>query len=294
MKTNRHDFPRRNVLAGAGAATVVIRPGYSRALAATRSTAKLFMTDVGRGKNVMFLHGWTCDSYDWSWQLPLFESKYRVVALDLRGHGRSEIMPAGSYMPGDYVADIEALIATKYSGQKFVIVGHSMGGQIAARLAVKRPDMVRAVVSIDGSLGFSEDAAKLFAQTTHDLMVGDPGVVAPALFQLVYGPSTDPAFKVWHARRVQGMPPDVVRESFRPLFLGDGQVGVGEASAKFCQSLTVPFYHLCRDPAQADRMRPWFSHMKSKVDLWPHSGHWIMQDRKKDLNVAVTAWIDAV
>jgi hypothetical protein len=41
-------------------------------------------------------------------------------------------------------------------------------------------------------------------------------------------------------------------------------------------------------------MRPWFSHPKSKVDLWSNAGHWIMQDRKDDVNAAVTAWIDAL
>jgi pimeloyl-ACP methyl ester carboxylesterase len=203
-------------------------------------------------------------------------------------------MRPGAYMPADYVADIEALISTRYPGQKFIVVGHSMGGQIAARLAARRPDLVSAVVSVDGALGFSSDAAQLFRKTARDLRVGDPGVVVPALFQLVYASTTDPGFECWHARRVQGMPPYVVRESFATLFFGTGQVGVGEASAKFCCSLTVPFYHLCRDPAQADRMRPWFSHPKSKVDIWSNTGHWIMQDRRDDVNAAVTAWIDAL
>jgi len=275
-------------------AAVAIAQGHSGTYAATRSTAKLFMTEAGTGKYVMFLHGWTCDSHDWSWQLSLFESKYRVVTLDLRGHGRSQVMPSGAYKPADYDADIEALISTEYPGQKFIIVGHSMGGQIAARLAAKRPDLVCAVVSVDGTLGYSDDAAQLYGKTVHDLNSGDPGVVASALFQLGYDPATDPAFKRWHARRVQGMPVDVVRESFGPLFFGADQVGVGEASAKFCRSLTVPFYHLCRDPAKADRMRPWFSHPKSKVDLWSHAGHWIMQDRKDDVNAAMTTWIDAL
>jgi pimeloyl-ACP methyl ester carboxylesterase len=294
METNQHDLSRRGVLTLAGAAAVAITQGHSGAFAATRPTAKLFATEVGTGKNVMLLHGWTCDSHDWSWQLPLFESKYRVFAADLRGHGRSEVVPSGAYTPADYVADIEALISTKYPGQKFVIVGHSMGGQIAARLAAKRPDLVSAVVSVDGSLGFSEDQAQLFGKTVHDLTVADPGVVGPALFQLVYDPATDPAYKRWHARRLQGMPMNVVRESFGPLFFGADQVGIGEASAKFCRSVTAPFYHLCRNPAQADRMRPWFSHPKSKVDVWSNAGHWIMQDRKDDVNAAVSAWIDAL
>jgi pimeloyl-ACP methyl ester carboxylesterase len=294
MEMNQHDLSRRRVLALAGGATVAIAQGHSGAYAATRPTAKLFMTETGTGRNVMFLHGWTCSSHDRSWQLPLFESKYRVVAADLRGHGRSEIMPSGAYTPADYVADIEALISAKYHDQKFIIVAHSMGGQIAARLASKRPDLVSAVVSVDGALGFSSDAAQLFGKTVHDLKVGDPGVVVPALFQLVYDPATDPAYKRWHARRVQGMPPHVVRDSFGPLFFGADQVGVGEASVKFCGSLTVPFYHLCRDPAQADRMHAWFSHPKSKVDVWSNAGHWIMLDRKDDVNAAVTAWIDAL
>ena len=285
MRTDQQDGPRRDAQA--------VTAGQIQAHAPTSATARLFKTEVGRGRNVMFLHGWTGDSHDWNGQLPLFESRYRVVAVDLRGHGRSEIMPPGSYMPDDYVADIEALIATEYPGEEFVIVGHSMGGQIAARLAARRPDMVSAVVSIDGSLGFSDEMGELFANTAHALTVGDPGVVASALFQQVYDPSTDPAFKLWHGRRAQGMPAGVVRETFGPLFVGDAQVGVGAASARFCQSLQVPVYHLCRDAAQADRMRPWFSHPRSKVDVWSHAGHWIMQDRQEDVNAAVTAWIDA-
>ncbi len=276
-------------------ATVAATAAYGGTVAASAtSAAKLFHTEVGTGKNVMLLHGWTCDSNDWIEQLPLFESKYRVVAPDLRGHGRSEVMPSGAYTPTDYVGDIEALISTKYPGQKFILVGHSMGGQIAARLAAKRPDLVSAVVSVDGALGFGNDAAQLFSRTTDDLNVGDPAVVAPALFELVYDSATDPAFKRWHARRVQGMPTHVVRESFGPLFFGAEHVGIGEACEKFCKGLTVPFYHLCRDPAQTVRMRPWFSHPKSKVDVLSNAGHWIMQDRKDDVNAAVTTWIDAL
>lgn len=73
----------------ADAAVVAIPQGHSLAYAGTRSTAKLFMTEVGTSKNVMLLHGLTCDSHDWSWQLPLFDSKYRVVAADLRVGGHA-------------------------------------------------------------------------------------------------------------------------------------------------------------------------------------------------------------
>ncbi|OLL29191.1 alpha/beta hydrolase [Burkholderia sp. SRS-W-2-2016] len=294
MENKHREISRRDLLKVAGAVAISATFGNHQAVGAIRPSATLFATDAGAGKNIMFIHGWTCDSHDWSWQLPFFESRYHVVAVDLRGHGKSELMPPGTYAPMDYVTDIEAFIATKYPGQKFIIVGHSMGGQIAARLAAKRPDLVSAVVSVDGALGFTGAAAELFAKVTHDLNSNDPRVVATALFPLVYGRDTDPAFKRWHERRVLGMPQHVVRESFGPLFFGNDQVGIGEASATFCRSLTVPFYHLCRDPAQANRMRSWFSHPKSKVDVWTGAGHWIMQDQSGDVNAAISAWIDVL
>ena len=279
----------------ASAISAAVATGCGGASAATVATsANLFYTDVGTGTNVMFVHGWTCDSHDWSWQLPAFESKFRVIALDLRGHGRSQSMPTGSYMPADYVSDLETFIATKYPGQKFTIVGHSMGGQIAARLAVRRPDLVKAVVSVDGSLGFAEAFAPIFQKTVDNLNSGDPGVVGPALFQQFYDAATPAPNKRWHARRLQGTPVSVVRESFGPLFLGADQVGVGAKSEAFCKTVTVPMYHLCRDASQAEAMRSWFSNSKSKVELWRDAGHWIMQDRVDDFNASVTEWIEAL
>jgi pimeloyl-ACP methyl ester carboxylesterase len=254
----------------------------------------MFYTEVGAGKNLMLLHGWTCDSHDWSWQLPVLEGKYRVVAVDLRGHGRSEVMPSGAYTPSDYVADIESLISTRYPGQKFILMGHSMGGQVAARLAAQRPDLVSAVISIDGSLGFPENFSSVLQQAASDLNTGDLAIVGPAGFESLYDASTPAAFKRWHARRLQGMSPQAVRESFGPLFLGNGQVGVGAASETFCRSLALPFYHLCRSPDQAAAMRSWFSNPKSKVEFWSDAGHWIQQDRPDAVNAAVTTWIDAL
>src|SRR5690606_33334504 len=299
MANDRLELSQRSLLGFIGATTAAAAisagtPIVAPPVVQERRAARLFFTDVGNGPDTMLLHGWTCDSHDWSWQLPVFESRYRVIAPDLRGHGRSEVMPSGAYSPADYVADIEALILASYRGQKFVLVGHSMGAQIAARLAAKRPDLVRAVVSIDGALGFDTEAARVLSKTARDLAAGAPGTAVPALLAGVYRGTTHPAFKHWHARRVQGMPKHVVRESFAPLFTGPDQVGVEEESARFCRGLTVPFYHLCRDPAQASRMRPWFSHPKSKVEAWADAGHWIMLDRKDDVNAAVTAWIDAL
>jgi pimeloyl-ACP methyl ester carboxylesterase len=294
MRFDDLEISRRKLLKLVGASAAAISLPDAEAKSAQHKQPKLYYTEVGTGRNLMFIHGWSCDSHDWSWQLPQFESKYRTVAIDLRGHGSSEVTPSGTYKPDDFVADLETLISTKYKGQKFVLIGHSMGGQIAARLAVKRPDLITAVVSVDGALGFSEEVAPIFGKTVQGLMSSNPGASVAELFAGAYGPKTDQAFKRWHARRSQGMPVHVLREAFAPLFFGPDQVGIGEASAKFCSRVTVPLYHLCRDPAQAERMRHWFSNPKSKVDVWSDSGHWIMQDSVAEMNASVMKWIDSI
>lgn len=284
---------RRGLLGAAGGAVAMASlPG--KANATTPSPTHLFATEAGKGRNVMLLHGWTADGHDWSWQLPVLETHYRTVTVDLRGHGRSPVPPPGRYRPVDYAADIEVLITRRYKGERFVLIGHSMGGQIAARLAARRPDLVEAVVSVDGSLGFAAEIASLFGKVSNDLYAGDPGAVAPALFESVYDKETPAALRRWHARRVQGMPAHVVRESFGPLFVGPDQVGTGEQSERFLKGLKMPVYHLCRDPEQARRMQPWLSNPASRVDVWDRVGHWIMQDRPDEVNAAMTAWIDRI
>jgi pimeloyl-ACP methyl ester carboxylesterase len=289
-----NDFTRRDFLTLAGAATAAVAAGGGAQAAARRKPARLFFTDVGTGRNVMLLHGWTCDSHDWSWQLPALESRYRVLAVDLRGHGRSEVMGSGHYAPDDYLADVEALVSNRKRDRKFILVGHSMGGQIAARLASKRPDLIEAVVSVDGALGFSDDLLPVFRKASENLSHGDPAVVGPALFAQFYDTATPEALRRWHARRLQGAPLHMVRESFGPLFLGPDQVGVGRRSAELCSSLDLPFYHLCRMPEQAATMKTWLRHPKSKVEHWSNAGHWIHQDRPSDVTAAIVRWIDAL
>lgn len=286
-------FSRRDLLT-AFMATAVTVPFLSSAFASMESmrTAKLFYTEAGQGRNILLLHGWVSDSHDWSWQLPVLEKKYHTIAVDLRGHGRSEVMPSGQYQPDHYAADIISLMETRFTGQKFTLIGHSMGGQIAARIAAFRPDLVDAVISVDGSLGFSEQLRPIFQETTRRLQNGDPITATQAMLENFYDHATSQAFKVWHSRRMMGMPLAPFRESFGPLFLGDDQVGVGKGSEMLLKQIKVPFYHMCRFQAQAEQMHGWLANPKSKVEMWEHAGHWIMQDRPDDVNAAIVSWID--
>src|SRR5213596_3588112 len=83
----------------------------------------LWLTDTGSGEPLLLVHGWGGDGRAWS---GLHFTRHRVVAVDLRGHGRSPVLRSG-YRPSDYARDLAALVDRLELGP-VVAVGHSMGG----------------------------------------------------------------------------------------------------------------------------------------------------------------------
>lgn len=85
----------------------------------------------------MFVHGFSCDSHDWTWQIPYFVESHRVIAVDIRGHGRSSV-PDGGYDDGVFANDLTNLLEHLGTGP-VVAIGHSLGGVIVSTLSVERP-----------------------------------------------------------------------------------------------------------------------------------------------------------
>ena len=104
----------------------------------------------GSGTPVLAIHGITSSSR--SWPLLAQELDRPVVAPDLRGRGRSNHLPG----PVGLVAHAEdcAAVLRAVTDEPVVVVGHSMGGFVATVLAARHPDLVRALVLVDGGLPF--------------------------------------------------------------------------------------------------------------------------------------------
>ncbi|HET6564607.1 MAG TPA: alpha/beta hydrolase [Xanthomonadales bacterium] len=94
---------------------------------------------------IVFVHGWTCDKSYWAEQLPVFAEKYRVIAVDLAGHGDSGLGRANYSMQG-FGADVVAAVGDE--GQ-VVLVGHSMGGPVILQAALLLGDRVEGLVAVD-------------------------------------------------------------------------------------------------------------------------------------------------
>lgn len=112
----------------------------------------LRIIDSGGGPAVVFVHGLGSSMYAWRFVLgPVLQAGHRVVAFDNRGFGFSG-RGAGGYDNDAYARLLLAVLDSLGIAQA-VLVGHSMGGAIAAEAALAAPDRVRALVLI-GSAGY--------------------------------------------------------------------------------------------------------------------------------------------
>jgi pimeloyl-ACP methyl ester carboxylesterase len=141
----------------------------------------MFFTDEGAGDPpLLFVHGYSCDSHDWSWQLPHFTQEHRVLAVDLRGHGRSSAPPNG-YAAEQLASDVAALLES-LDVPPVVAVGHSLGGAVVSALAVEYPALVAALVCVDPAYLLPDETGAGAAPMIAALNETDPVPLVQQLF----------------------------------------------------------------------------------------------------------------
>ena len=124
--------------------------------AATVDGMKIFSATKGTGPaTLVFVHGWTCDSSSWDAQVPAFARKYRVVTLDLPGHGQSGAPADGKFSVDLFARAVEAVRA-ETKADRIVLVGHSMGAPVIRQYVRRFPQHVAALVAVDGPLDMSQ------------------------------------------------------------------------------------------------------------------------------------------
>jgi pimeloyl-ACP methyl ester carboxylesterase len=103
-----------------------------------------------RAPRLFMLHGWMDVSASFQFLVDAMRGNWRVIAPDWRGFGLSEWAKTNGYWFPDYFADLDRLLDHFQPDAPATLIGHSMGGNVAAMYAGIRPERVAKLVNLEG------------------------------------------------------------------------------------------------------------------------------------------------
>ncbi len=145
------------------------------------------VTVAGEGVPLVVVHGFSAEGFLYAQSLSrLVGMGFRVIAIDTAGHGATQGLPLSGQAMNDY-AELLGRCIDELGIERYVLAGHSMGGQLVTRLAAERPDRTMAVILIDAIVGDTWDrmvylfrVAPPLLGVVGALLVLDSFTVAPA------------------------------------------------------------------------------------------------------------------
>jgi pimeloyl-ACP methyl ester carboxylesterase len=238
------------------------------------------------GQPVVMLHGYTDSWFSFSQLLPLIDSRYRVYAIDQRGHGESD-SSSGTYSMPAFGRDVLAFMDAKEI-KEAIVVGHSMGSFAAQHAAALAPARVQKLVLL-GSATTSRNEVMLELQKEVDALSGEvPGEFVRA-FQL--GTTFQPMPEQFLSR--------VISESFKCKLETWKEViaaHVADTNAADLNKIVAPTLILW---GEKDSIFPRHEQDKlakaihsSKLKVYPETGHAIHWERPNEVVTDLLTFVE--
>ena len=230
---------------------------------------------------LVFVHGWSCDARYWRAQVPVFSKKYRVVVLDLAGHGHSGASRT-KYTMASFGEDVRAVTESTNSG-RVILIGHSMGGSVIAEAARLTPDRVIGLIGVDtlANIEYSltpKELDKMVAPLEKNFQEACRQFAGSMI-----AADTDPRLREWILADMSSAPPAVALSAMTELL---NQYITGEA-AKVFEQIRIPVIDVNGDkyPINYEANR---RHMYSfKAIVLKDADHFLMMDRPVEFNKAL-------
>lgn len=236
------------------------------------------------GTALLFIHGGLADRSFWDGQLREFAAKYRVLALDLPGHGDSGSDREIWGLPA-FGADVLAVVRAERL-KSVILIGNSLGGPVAVEAAFLLPGIARAVIGVDTfqylDYVVSAEEARKRAELFRDDFRGGVREMVASLFHA----DADPAIMADAERRMDRTPPAAAYS----MFLSMAGYDVGASVRKLAvplRAINGDLYPI--DLAALRETKPDFDAVVMK-----HMGHYPMLERPDEFNRLLRATIDGL
>jgi len=176
---------------------------------------------------LVFIHCWACNRHFWDNQVAEFSKTYRVVTIDLPGHGESG-QGRKNYSVESYGDDVKTVV-TKLNLKRVVLVGSSMGGPIALEATRRMPDRVVAIVPVDTLQNVEQKVPQEQLDAVFQQMQADFKAATTSLLnQFFFSPTTPAAVKERIINETIAQKPEVVLPILRAVFSYDAAPGLRE------------------------------------------------------------------
>lgn len=181
----------------------------------------LHYIDQGTGPAVLLAGSYLWDQTMWAPQITALAQRYRVIALDLWGHGKSGPLPDGTQSLDDIARQAQALLDHLVI-DRVTLVGLSVGGMWGVRLALSAPQRINGLVLMDTYVGVEPEPTRQYYFSLFK-QIEDSGVIAPQLLDIVvpifFRPGIDPQSALYQDFRaaLAALSSDRLRDSIVPL-----------------------------------------------------------------------------
>jgi len=241
--------------------------------------AAIHATVTGKGpRTVILVHGWTCDETTWSEQVPALAAHYRVVTLDLPGHGKSPSPAAGKLSMDLFARAVEAVRA-ETGAERVVLAGHSMGTPVIVQYARMYPQHVSALVFVDG-------VVTMGGRRPGMNFAGDQGRRAREnMVRNMFSPADTPALRAKIEQMMLAAPESTATGAMNAMF---------DPALWKDAVLSVPILGLYAHKSSLRNrayMKHHFLHMKYREI--PGTGHFLMLEKPAEFNRLLMPFLDS-
>lgn len=270
-----------------GCACKDFRPRHD--IAISHDSERIAYHVAGEGETTLvFIHGWSCDARYWQNQVPAFAKDYRVISLDLAGHGHSSSDRAECTMLS-FARDVQAVLDRERAGRA-ILVGHSMGGAVIAEAARLMPDSVIGIIGIDTLQNVAERHPQKFIDDMVAPFDADFTNATRNFVATMFPQGSDPRLVNWVREDMSSAPKAIAMSAFRNYL---GQYVNGDAALVF-DGLHIPVVTLNARlwPTNADENR---KHIRRYAPYYiDGTGHFPMLERPDEFNVILREAINSI
>jgi pimeloyl-ACP methyl ester carboxylesterase len=220
---------------------------------------------------VVLVHSLAGNSTHWSAQLDHLRRSRRTVALDLRGHGQSDTPRNGDYSFAGMAGDIAAVVDS-LGLDKFVLVGHSMGGGVALVYAGQHPEQIAGLLLVD-PIGDGTQIPAAEAQSFLAGLESSYDSTSQAHWTSVAGP--DSAVSKRLLADLKATSREAVVQALREVMQFDPAAALARYNGPKL-SIVTPYNDM---PSSLHRLGTGFPH-----HMVEGTGHWIQLDKPEDFN----------